>query len=91
MIGERYTAENAVYTPEPMLISLPSLTEKDEWLYDAEVSCKFDSETILTFVERKVQKVWKDDGEEDKTPEADLRATFGKWNGCGYCALEQGK
>ena len=68
VIGERYTAENAVYTPEPMLISLPSLTEKDEWLYDAEVSCKFDSETILTFVERKVQKVWKDDGEEDKRP-----------------------
>lgn len=68
VIGERYTAENAVYTPEPMLISLPSLTVKDEWLYDAEVSCKFDSETILTFVERKVQKVWKDDGEEDKRP-----------------------
>lgn len=51
-----------------MLISLPSLTEKDEWLYDVEVSCKFDSETIPAFVERKVQKVWKDDGKEDKRP-----------------------
>ena len=67
--GDFYEKEGTIYTPEPMLISLPSLTEKDEWLYDVEVSCKFDSETIPAFVERKVQKVWKDDGNEEKRPE----------------------
>ena len=66
--GDFYEKERTTYTPEPMLISLPSLTEKDEWLYDVEVSCKFDSEIIPAFVERKVQKVWKDDGKEDKRP-----------------------
>lgn len=67
--GDSYKEEGTAYTPEPMLVSLPILAEDDEWLYDVEVSCKFDSETIPAFVERKVQKVWKDDGNEEKRPE----------------------
>ena len=66
--GDVYKEEGTTYTPEPMLISLPGLTEKDEWLYDMVVSCKFSSESIPAFVERKVQKVWKDDGREDERP-----------------------
>ncbi len=68
--GDMYTKEGTTYTPEPMLVSLPGLTAGDEWDYDVEVSCKYDSGTIPALVERKVQKVWKDDGNEDKRPEA---------------------
>ena len=69
VIGERYTAENAVYTPEPMLVSLPGQTE-DDWNYDAEAICKFDREdTPAETICRKVQKVWKDQGGEGKRPE----------------------
>ena len=69
MIGERYTSENAVYTPEPMLVSLPGRTEEG-WDYDAEAVCKFDREdTPAETISRKVQKVWKDDGNEEKRPE----------------------
>ena len=67
--GDLYKRGGTTYTPEPMLVSLPILTEKDECLYDVKISCKFDSETNLAFIERKVQKVWKDDGNEAKRPE----------------------
>ncbi len=69
VIGERYTSENAVYTPEPMLVSLPGRTEEG-WDYDAEAVCKFDREdTPAETISRKVQKVWKDDSNEEKRPE----------------------
>lgn len=67
--GASHEKEGTTHTPEPMLVSLPMLAEDGERLYDVEVSCKFDSETIPAFVERKVQKVWKDDGNEEKRPE----------------------
>lgn len=66
--GDTYTQDTTIYTPEPTLISLPGMTEKDQWTYDVEAFCKFNRETIPEFVERKVQKVWKDDGNSDKRP-----------------------
>ena len=69
VIGERYMSENVVYTPEPMLVSLPGQTEGG-WDYDAEAVCKFDREdTPAGPICRKVQKVWKDEGIEEKRPE----------------------
>ena len=69
VLGEPYTAENTVYTPEPMLVSLPGRTEKG-WDYDVEAVCKFNREETPTGpISRKVQKVWKDDGSEEKRPE----------------------
>ena len=69
VIGGQYTDGAVVYTPEPMLISLPGLDEKDTWVYDLDVSCKFESkDTTEAPVSRKVQKVWKDDGNEEKRP-----------------------
>lgn len=66
----QYIAGDTVYTPEPMLVSIPGLTTDGTWAYDIDVSCKFErGDTTDTPVSRKVQKVWKDDGNEEKRPE----------------------
>ena len=70
VIGDLYVNGEAVYWPEPMLVSLPGLTEEDEWNYHVRASCKFDSDTSPTeSVRRKVLKIWKDDGNEERRPE----------------------
>lgn len=67
-IGSRCRDGNAVYTPEPFLVSLPNLDEEtDEWIYDAAIVCKYDKDTDDT-VNRKVLKVWNDEGNEDSRP-----------------------
>ncbi len=68
--GGQYVDGNTVYTPEPMLVSIPGQAIDGEWDYSVEVSCKFDKEdTADSSVSRKVQKVWKDDGNKEKRPE----------------------
>lgn len=68
--GEPYVDGDIVYTPEPMLVSVPGLTADGAWVYDMDVSCKFEREdTTEGSVSRKVQKVWNDDGNEEKRPE----------------------
>ena len=68
--GGQYIDEDIVYTPEPMLVSIPGLSADGTWVYDIVASCKFEREdTTDTPVSRKVQKVWKDDGNEEKRPE----------------------
>lgn len=67
--GGQYMDEDIVYTPEPMLVSIPGLAADGTWAYDVDVSCKFEREdTTDSPVSRKVQKVWKDDGNEEKRP-----------------------
>ena len=67
--GEQYIDGNIVYTPEPMLVSVPGRAADGTWTYDIDVSCKFEREdTTDSPVSRKVQKVWKDDGNEEKRP-----------------------
>lgn len=68
--GEQYVNDNSIYTPEPMLVSIPGLAADGTWAYEIDVSCKFEREdTTDSPVSRKVQKVWKDDGNEEKRPE----------------------
>ena len=67
--GGQYIDEDIVYTPEPMLVSIPGLAADGTWTYDIDVSCKFEREDTTDLpVSRKVQKVWKDDGNEEKRP-----------------------
>ncbi len=68
--GDSHTEGNTIYTPEPMLVSLPNLTSKNEWNYNVTVYCKYDKETTPGLVQRKVQKVWSDDGNQHKRPES---------------------
>lgn len=68
--GGQYIDEDIVYTPEPMLVSIPGLSADGTWVYDIVASCKFEREdTTDSPVSRKVQKVWRDDGNEEKRPE----------------------
>ena len=70
VLGESYTQDNTVYTPSPMLFYLPGQGEDGGWEYEVTASCKFDREEITdTTVSRKVQKVWKDSGNQSKRPE----------------------
>lgn len=70
VLGESYTQDNTVYTPSPMLFYLPGQGEDGGWEYEVTASCKFDQEeTTDTTVSRKVQKVWKDNGNQSKRPE----------------------
>ena len=67
--GHRYTSGDFVYTPEPFLVSLPSLDKNDEWLYDVEANCKGEGyinppETTTV----KALKVWDDEGHESNRP-----------------------
>lgn len=56
--GGQYIDEDIVYTPEPMLVSIPGLSADGTWVYDIVASCKFEREdTTDTPVSRKVQKV----------------------------------
>ena len=78
--GDRYRQGRYTYTPEPFLIALPALDEADAWVYDAVVSCKYDSSYDPPgggggdggddTVDRKVLKVWEDDGGEERRPDA---------------------
>lgn len=78
--GDAYRRGRHTYTPEPFLVALPfSDAETGEWNYHAESSCKFDDhynppddddddpgdDTIY----RRVRKVWKDGGSEDRPKE----------------------
>ena len=72
--GDRYRQGRYTYTPEPFLIALPTLDDADAWIYDAVVSCKYDSDYNPPgggddTVNRKVLKVWEDDGNEENRPE----------------------
>lgn len=70
VIGTQYMNGESIYNPESMLISAPSMTEENEYIYDVSVSCKFDYDNApLEYIDIKVQKVWKDDGNENKRPD----------------------
>lgn len=48
-------------SPVPVLISLPSLTESDTWLYDVEGEIKYEVVDLTKKVDISVIKQWKDD------------------------------
>ena len=70
LIGEQYRDGSYIYTPEPMLVSLPGKSG-ERWDYQVEANCKFDSDKIPSgseTVTRKVLKVWDDEGYEGNRP-----------------------
>lgn len=75
VLGQRHTQSGHRYDPTPFLAFLPGLDEeKDAWVYDVTANAKFDVSTIPDnpeddTVTRKVLKVWKDEGQEEKRPQ----------------------
>lgn len=66
----RHVQDGLYYDAEPFMIMLPALDyEENDWIYDVSASPKFSSQPIPPLgetVERRVLKVWKDDGEEQR-------------------------
>jgi len=75
VIGQKHTQNSTVYTAEPFLVSLPALNEiENDWDYIGTASPKFTSKPIIPDipdpdVDRKVIKVWDDEGYEHNRPE----------------------
>lgn len=68
VVGEQYQEEEWTYTPEAFLICLPNQVD-GEWEYDVTANCKYDQEeNPPETVDRKVLKVWEDDGNEQLRP-----------------------
>lgn len=71
VVGHVHTQDGMVYTPSSFLVSLPSRgAMDDEWDYRVTVLPKFESyPEEVTTITRKVLKVWKDTGYENKRPQ----------------------
>ena len=72
---QKHTTGGYTYTPVPFLVSLPGLDGEDNWVYDVTADPKYDREKVpvqpgAVIVDRKVLKVWEDDGAEDARPES---------------------
>lgn len=72
--GEKYVSGRTAYVPETFLACIPGVhPETGKWIYDVEVSVKFNSTTSPPeedgTIDRKVLKVWRDDGDPSKRPE----------------------
>lgn len=70
VLGEQYHGNGNTYIPEPFLISLPHLDQSsDLWKYDPVANVKFEAipDKVET-VNRKVLKVWEDNGAQSQRP-----------------------
>lgn len=70
VLGEQYHGNGNTYIPEPFLISLPHLDQSsDLWEYDPVANVKYEAipDKVET-VNRKVMKVWEDDGAQSQRP-----------------------
>lgn len=59
--------DDMTYLPQSFLVCLPNRNEAGQWMYDVKALPKG---KVLTSTDRMVQKVWKDDGQKAKRPEA---------------------
>lgn len=72
LIGERHEQDGYYYDAAPSMVMLPAMDmEKNEWNYHVDINGKFSSEKVPEKGEttsRKVMKIWRDTGYEDKRP-----------------------
>ena len=74
VLGHRHTQNGCRYDPAPFMVMLPGLDKENNiWVYDVTVNAKFDSSPIPDKpddykIDRKVLKVWADDGHEKDRP-----------------------
>ena len=74
VLGHRHTQNGYRYDPAPFMVMLPGLDKENNiWVYDVTVNAKFDSSQIPdnpddNTIDRKVLKVWADDGHEKDRP-----------------------
>ena len=74
VLGRRHTQNSCRYDPAPFIVMLPETdNENNIWVYDVTDNAKFDSTQIPdnpddNTIDRKVLKVWADDGHEKDRP-----------------------
>ena len=68
VLGTSYETENVRYTFTPFLVSLPNLTESDEWEYHPVIRPKYEQQTKPDSTTIQAVKTWKDNGNEKKRP-----------------------
>ena len=77
VLGYRHTQNGFRYDPTPFMVMLPGLDKENNiWVYDVAVNAKFDSSQIPDnpddhTIDRKVLKVWADDGHEKDRPKGE--------------------
>lgn len=72
VIGRNHTQDDNIYTPESFLVALPQRSETDGvWQYQCAASPKFTVKPVepTATVDRKVIKVWEDEGYSHHRPE----------------------
>lgn len=71
VLGSRHTQNNTDYDSSPFIVMLPT-TQNGDWAYTQTVSPKFTSTPIPPTpsydITRKVLKIWKDEGAENRRP-----------------------
>ena len=72
--GDAYRRGRYTYTPSPIMVSLPSRDEQEQWHYDVTANAKYTEKHIpgsgSSKTDLKVVKVWEDDGKEFRPTEA---------------------
>lgn len=69
--SERYEDEDGVFFLSPSIVSIPAkLSEEGEWLYSVRIlpKCTYRSDGRPAVIEKKVQKIWRDEGCEADRP-----------------------
>lgn len=67
VIGGTYTTEDRLhYEVMPFFVSLPTLTETDEWNYEPVVSPKYDVEELPEYISLQVIKIWEEDSSQSR-------------------------
>ncbi len=74
---DKHTAGGYTYTPQPFLISLPETDVNDNWMYNVSAEPKYDKKRTThdgpgnpDTVNRRVMKIWKDDGNKADRPKS---------------------
>lgn len=71
VIGESVIRDGVKYDPVPFLLTVPSLNDEGEWVYQAEAEVKYETSVPTgEEVEYKVTKHWADSGNDKKRPSA---------------------
>lgn len=71
VIGESVIQDGVKYDPVPFLLTVPSLNDEGEWVYQAEAEVKYETSVPTgEEVEYKVTKHWADSGNDKKRPSA---------------------
>ena len=71
ILGEKTEKDGMVYTPAPILVSVPNYDVNGDWNYDVKVNHnKIEEDEKEEWKDITVIKIWLDDGNEDKRPES---------------------